>query len=331
MQSLVVGGTGVIGRRLCQKLAEVSVGTIATSRRLENTPFHRGLRWRALDLATFTGWEELLDGVSTVYHLAWSTIPSSAGLDPARDILENVVGSVRLLEAARRYPGIRIVFASSGGAVYGVPEHLPVSELHPTRPLSAYGISKLMVEHYMEKFRRLYGVDGIALRIGNCYGAGQTELAGLGAVTLFARAALRGEPVKVFGNGATVRDYVHVDDVVSALIAAGRMHNVSGPVNIASGTGHSLSEVIAKVEAVVGQRVVIEPIAARPFDVPASVLDIRRAAERLGWAPVIDLDLGIEMLVNELRTEADVQCGSPFSSIATSPTTSTALKAILAP
>ncbi|GLI21740.1 UDP-glucose 4-epimerase [Xanthobacter flavus] len=331
MTSLVVGGAGVIGRRLCQKLAESSVGTIATTRRLEHAPFHRGVRWRALDLATFTGWDDLLDGVSTVYHLAWSTIPSSAGLDPARDILENVVGSVRLMEAARRYPGIRIVFASSGGAVYGAPEQLPVAEHHPAKPLSAYGISKLMVEHYLEKFRRLHGLDGIALRIGNCYGAGQTELGGLGAVTLFTRAALRGEPVKLFGNGSTVRDYVHVDDVVSALLAAGRMHNVPGPVNIASGTGHSLSELIAKVEAAVGQRIIIEPIAARPFDVPASVLDIRRASERLGWAPVIDLDLGIEMLVNELRTEADVQCGSPFTSIATSPTISTAPKATLAP
>lgn len=331
MTTLVLGGGGVIGRRLCQKIAESSVGLVATTRRLENAPLHRGVRWRALDLATFVGWDELLDGVSTVYHLAWSTIPSSASLDPARDILENVVGSVRLLEAARRNPGIRIVFASSGGAVYGAPEQLPVAETHPTHPLSAYGISKLMVEHYLEKFRQLYGVDGIALRIGNCYGPAQTELRGIGAVTLFARAALRGEPVKLFGTGDRVRDYLHVDDVVRALLAAGQVHNVPGPVNIGSGIGHSLRDLIAKVEAAVGRRIAIEGIAARPFDVPASVLDVRRARERLGWAPVIDLDLGIEMLVNELKTEADVQCGSPFTSIATSPTTSTAPRATLAP
>ncbi|MEP9353627.1 NAD-dependent epimerase/dehydratase family protein [Xanthobacter sp. KR7-65] len=326
MTSLVVGGSGVIGRRLCERLSRSAVGTIATARTLVDLPAVPGLRWRSVDLATFEDWDELLDGVDTIYHLAWSSIPSSASLDPSRDILENVVGSVRMMEAARRAPGVRIVFASSGGSVYGPADHLPVSELHPTRPLSAYGISKLTVEHYLEKFRLLYGVDGIALRVGNCYGARQHETRGLGAVTLFARAALRGEPLKVFGSGAVVRDFVHVDDVVSAMIAAGTRHNVAGPINIGSGVGHSLMDVIAKLERVVGRRLPIERVAPRQFDVSASVLDIRRADERLGWTPAIDLDLGIEMLLSELRTELDVQCGSLFSSTAIIPSTSTALK-----
>lgn len=331
MASLVLGGTGVMGRRLCARLTKSAVGTVATARTPRDRPGLSGMRWRSLDLATFDAWDDLLDGIDTVYHLAWSTIPSSASLDPARDVLENVVSSVRLLEAARRVPGMRIVFASSGGSVYGPANQLPVSEEHPTRPVSAYGISKLMVENYIEKYRLHYGVDAVALRIGNCYGIGQHETRGLGAVTLFARAALRAEPLKLYGNGGVVRDFIHVDDVVSALLAAGSRHNVPGPINVGSGVGHSLLDVIAKLEAALGRRLSLERVAPRQFDVPASVLDIRRARESIGWAPTIDLDLGIEMLLNELRTELDAQCGSPFSSTAIFPGTSTAPKAIHEP
>lgn len=316
MTSLVLGGTGLIGRRLCEQLSHMSVGIIATARAVEDRPAWLGVQWKTLDLATFDGWDDLLKEVDTVYHVAWSTIPSSAAHDPVRDVVENVAGTVRLLEAARRAPGVRIVFASSGGSVYGAPDFLPVDERHRTRPMSTYGISKLTVEQYIETYRTAHGVDGIALRISNCYGSGQHERKGLGAVTLFARAALRSEPITLYGDGDIVRDFVHVDDVVAALIAAGQRRNVPGPVNIGSGVGHSLHEVIVKLEAALGRRIVVQRAAPRTFDVKASVLDVTRARERIDWRPTIDLDLGIEMLLGELRAEMGLECGSPFSSTA---------------
>ncbi|MCL8382351.1 NAD-dependent epimerase/dehydratase family protein [Xanthobacter aminoxidans] len=327
MVSLVIGGSGLIGRGLCERLSKSEIGVIATTRTPGDLPAHPRVRWEVLDLSTFDDWARLLKDVDTVYHLAWSTIPSIAAHDPARDILENVVGTVRMLEASRRVPGLRIVFASSGGSVYGASERLPICEEHPTRPMSAYGVSKLMVEHYIDKYRALYGVDGVALRISNCYGARQNERKGLGAVTLFARAGLRNEPIKLFGNGEVVRDYVHVDDVVGALVAAGVRHNVSGPINIGAGKGHSLNQVVAKLEAALGRRLQIERVAARAFDVRASVLDVRRAQERIGWRPTIGLDLGIEMILSKLRAEMDIECGSPFLSIATTRSTFTGRKA----
>ncbi|MDI4663235.1 NAD-dependent epimerase/dehydratase family protein [Xanthobacter autotrophicus] len=329
MTSLIVGANGLIGRRLCERLSRTSVGVVATTRRMTGLPAHPQVRWKAVDLSTFDGWDKLLEGVETLYHLAWSTIPASADPDPARDILENVVGTVRMLEAARRAPGLRIVFASSGGSVYGAPEGLPVSEAHPTRPVSAYGISKLMVEHYLDKYRAIYGLDGVALRISNCYGARQQPQKGLGAVTLFARAGLRREPLKLFGAGDVVRDYIHVDDVVDAMIAAGARRNVTGPINIGSGVGHSLREVIAKLEAALGHRFDVHQAPPRRFDVAASVLDVARAQDRLGWTPTINLDVGIELLLAELRSELESECGSRSSSIATIPSIFTARKAIL--
>lgn len=328
MTSLVIGGSGLIGRSLCERLTGMSVGVAATARKVCDVPARKGLRWKACDLATFEGWDDLLEEVDTIYHLAWSTIPSSAAHDPAGDIADNVVGTVRLLEAARRFPGLRIVFASSGGSIYGPPESLPIGEHHPTRPVSAYGISKLMVEHYLEKYRALYGVDSIALRISNCYGAAQRANKGLGALTLFARAGLREEPITLYGNGEVVRDFIHVDDVVAALIAAAARRNVVGPVNIGAGTGHSLNAVVRKLEAALDRTIVVHRAAARSFDVAASVLDICRAREKIGWTPTIDLDLGIEMLLAELRAEMDLECGSPFSSIAISPNTFTGPRAI---
>lgn len=329
MTALIVGANGLIGRRLCERLSRQSVGVIATARRMTDLHAHPQVRWKTVDLATFDGWDKLFEGVDTLYHLAWSTIPASADPDPARDILENVVGTVRMLEAARHVPGLRIVFASSGGSVYGASETLPVAETHPTRPVSAYGISKLMVEHYLDKYRAMYGLDGVALRISNCYGARQQQHKGLGAVTLFARAGLRREPLKLFGAGDVVRDYIHVDDVVDAMIAAGARRNVTGPINIGSGVGHSLRQVIAQLEAALGHRFEVQQAPPRIFDVAASVLDVTRAQDRLGWTPTISLDLGIERLLAELRSELEAECESRSSSIATIPSIFTVRKAIL--
>ncbi|MFG1416983.1 NAD-dependent epimerase/dehydratase family protein [Xanthobacter sp. V0B-10] len=326
MTSLVVGASGLIGRRLCERLRHSCVGIIATTRGREERPAWPGVQWKALDFATFDAWDRLLEDVDTVYHLAWSTVPSSAANDPVRDVSENVVGTVRLLEAARRAPGVRIVFASSGGSVYGPPQSLPVDEAHPTRPIGAYGISKLTAEHYLETSRAVHGVDAIALRISNCYGPGQHEKKGLGAITLFARAALRRDPITLYGNGDIVRDFVHVEDVVSALVAAGERRNVAGPVNIGSGVGHSLRQVIAKLEAALGRPMVVQRAAPRIFDVKASVLDVSRARERIGWRPTIDLDRGIAMILEELRAEMGLECASPCTSTATTPRISTARK-----
>lgn len=328
MGALVVGAGGLIGRRLCQELARRETQIIATSRSVADAPNVRGVSWRSVDLATFDGWGDLLKGVSTLYHLAWSTIPSTAVLDPARDVLENVVGTVKMLEAARGVPGLRIVFASSGGSVYGAPEYLPISEDHPTRPISAYGVSKLTVERYIEMYRNLYGVDGMSLRIGNCYGARQHESRGLGAVTLFARAALSGKALQLYGSGEVVRDYVHLDDVVSALIAAGAARRVTGPINVGSGRGHSLKEVIGKLEKKLNRTLEVQHVAPRHFDVSTSTLDIHRASERLGWVPKIDLELGIDLVLAELRADLELECGSPYSSIATTRNISTGQKAI---
>lgn len=324
MTALVIGASGLIGRSLCEALVKSAIPVVATRRSIPSAAPMAGVRWRILRLATFNQWDRLLRDVDTVYHLAWSTIPANANLDPAFDVSDNLVGTIRLLEAARKRAGIRIVFASSGGTVYGNVETLPVTEETPANPISAYGLAKLVAEQYIANYRTAYGLDGVSLRIGNCYGAPQRSEKGLGSITLFARAALRSEAITVFGSNKAVRDYLHVDDVASALIAAGRRRNLAGPINIGSGIGYSLADVIRVIEQVIGRKLDIHYAAARPYDVAASILDITLARRELGWSPTIGFEQGIRLVIRqlqaELQSELDVRCASRSSSTATSQT-----------
>lgn len=321
MASLVIGGSGTMGRRLVAALARSGEEVVATHRRPAAPPALEGVTWRRLALEKFSHWDEFLRGIDTVYHLAWSTIPSSAALDPAGDVAQNLVGTIRLLEAARKRAGIRVVFASTGGAIYGPARTLPIGEDQPAEPLSLYGLSKLTAERYIQNYQVNHALDAIALRIGNCYGPAQSTEKGLGAVTLFARAALRHEPITIYGSGEVVRDYVHVDDVVAALRAVGARRRTRGPVNIGCGVGHSLNDIVRTLRDVTGLPVEVQYAAHRPFDVAASVLDIQKARAQFDWGPTIDLARGIADVVAELRSEMSARCASPSTSTATSPST----------
>lgn len=241
--------------------------------------------------------------------------------DPAADVADNVVGTLKLLEAARKRPAIRLVFASSGGAIYGPSAPLPIAEDAATKPVSAFGVSKLIVEQYIAQYRTMYGFDGIALRFGNCYGALQKREGGIGAITLFARAALTDEPITIFGTNNPIRDYVHIDDAIEALLVAGRKRNVAGPINIGSGCGHSLTDIIDVLQRITGKQLKIQYTVARPFDLPVSILDISKASRDLGWMPQVSFEEGIWSVVQELQAEMNLTCGSQFMSTATSRTT----------
>jgi UDP-glucose 4-epimerase len=301
MTALVTGAGGFIGRALCAALAARGETVRAVSRTQPSWPVPGGVDWRTLDLADAkVDWTALLEGVDTLHHLAWTTIPATAALDPGRDVAENLGGLVRLLDAARARPDLRIVFASSGGTVYGAGARLPIAEDQPTRPIGVFGMGKLAGEQYLTLFRETYGISSVALRIGNAYGAGQDPGKGLGAVAAFARGALDGRPLVVFGDGRVVRDFVHVDDVVSAFLAAGEARHVCGALNIGSGEGRSLLDVVATLRGLLARPIEVEHRAPRPFDVPACVLDASRAREAIGWVPRVSFETGVRRLVDGL-------------------------------
>ncbi len=294
MKALVLGGSGFMGGALVRRLLADGHHVTATFAQAASLPEHPRLRWRQLDLARFDDYPALIGDADTIFHLAWSTVPSTAEQDPLRDASDNVMGSLRLLDALRANARPRLIFASSGGTVYGCKTEFPIREEAPVAPISAYGSSKVAVENHIRYYARRYGFPAIILRIGNPFGPGQSADKPFGAIATFCRRAANGQTLTIYGDGSVVRDYIFIDDVVDAfLLAAGVSAQDTEVINIGSGRGRSLNEVIASIGAVLHRDIAVEHRPARAFDVPVSILDIARARARLNWTPQIAFEAGI--------------------------------------
>jgi UDP-glucose 4-epimerase len=248
--------------------------------------------WRELP-TDVAGWSDLLKTVTTVYHFAWSSLPKTSNEDPIGDAKDNILGTLGLLEAARKNGHVRIVFASSGGTVYGVLQSIPANELHSTRPRCAYGVTKLAVEKYLALYHDLWGLDCIALRISNPYGPRQVVGRNFGAVSTFAACVVRGDPITIFGDGSVIRDYLYIDDLVEALIAAGDYHGGPVALNVGSGIGKSLNDIVDILQKKSNRTLAVRYVVARDLDVPISVLDVSLAESLLKWKPCTPFEKGV--------------------------------------
>lgn len=292
---LIIGGSGFIGAHLCTRLLRDGYTPIIFDRVPPSTPgveYHRGDMASIADL-----WPSLLEGVQTVFHLAWTTKPQSANDAPLFDLQSNVVAGVHMLEGvARLKHRPRIVFVSTGGAVYGSAADRLVAEDFPTNPINAYGLSKLTLEHYLRLYHRLHEVDYLVFRPGNPYGEGQDPRAAQGAAAVFLGKMFRDEEIVVWGDGEVVRDYFHVDDLVEALSRGmDYQPQADSPrtFNVGSGQGVSLNGLIALLEGVSGKRARVRHVQARKTDVPKIVLDISRIRLCLDWSPQVELEVGL--------------------------------------
>jgi len=296
---LVLGGRGFIGSHLVDALLAhghfvrcfdrphvVSLGDAYLSD--SNFELYEG------DLVSEANVTEALVDCDVCFHLVSTTLPKSSNADPVFDVESNVLGTVRLLTHAVQSGLKKVVFVSSGGTVYGVPRQLPIPETHPTDPACSYGISKLAIEKYLGLFKQLHGLDYTVLRLANPYGERQRTHASQGAVAVFLGKILRGDPVEIWGDGSIVRDYIHIADVVDALLAALERTCDEHVFNIGAGRGHSLNEVIDAIERITGRVADRRYLPGRVFDVPVSVLAIERARQSLAWSPKISFDHGLE-------------------------------------
>ena len=234
--------------------------------------------------------------MDVVFHLAWADIPESATEHPVSDIQGNLIGTVRLLQACVERGVRRIIFPSTGGAIYGPVDVLPVPESHATHPISAYGVTKLAVEKYIELYHHLHGLEYAILRPSVPYGPYQNPLGRQGAVSVFIGRILSGQPLTIWGDGsAIVRDFFHVTDLARALVMAAASPHPAGLYNIGGGEGFSLLELIDRLRPIAEPHypITIEQAPPRRFDVPRLVLDISHARDTLGWQPEISLDDGL--------------------------------------
>jgi UDP-glucose 4-epimerase len=307
---VILGGSGFIGRHVGLMLARAGHQVVLTARRRPNFEFPKDVKdlvtWSILELGS-ADWDAIVDGASVVHHYAWASIPASANSNPAGDLITNVSSTLGLLEALRRRGGGRIVFASSGGTVYGEVKQTPVSEDHPIAPITAYGASKATAEIYFNLYRSMHGMDCRIARIANPFGAGQDFVRGLGAVTTFLHNALSGEPLQIWGTGEVVRDYIHISDVAACLVALAQPPKLGDNFifNVGSGNGTSLNDIVYELEKHLNRRLEVKRTKARAFDVPVSVLSIDRVAKSFGWRPTLSLSDGIALTIADMAAKSD--------------------------
>ena len=307
MQCVVFGGGGFIGSHLVDKL--VASGHRVTVLDRQPNPFvgrrteSRFIRGDFSDTACL---EDALRGANVAYHLIGTTVPQTSNESLPFDFKTNVLWTINLLQACAKAAIGKVVFLSSGGTVYGIPQIVPIPETHPTDPICSYGLTKLVVEKYLGLFRHLQGLDYTVLRCSNAYGERQNPFGRQGAVAVFLGRIARDEPLEIWGNGGIVRDYVYVQDIVRALELAGCAQIDQPVVNIGSGVGVSLRELIEAIHDVTGRGPKVEYHAPRTFDVPVNVLDITLARRVMGWSPEFSLRAGLERTWNWVhRLEAD--------------------------
>jgi UDP-glucose 4-epimerase len=294
MRALVIGGNGFIGSSLVDRLRAHGV----TVRVLDIGRPRTDVAWESVEfvhgsLGDGSVLPHVLAGVDVVFHLASTTVPGTSNLDPAADVQGNLVATLGLLQAMRATGVRRIVYFSSGGAVYGNTSVAAVSESQPLHPVSSYGVVKAAIENYLHMYRELGDLDPVVLRPSNPYGPRQSTAGVQGAVGTFLALALRGEPIRIWGDGEVVRDYLFIDDLVELAARAG-VASGTGTFNVGSGTGHSLNQLCAVVSQVTRRKLDIQYLPGRPFDVKRIVLDTGAARAAFAWSPRVPLAEGVE-------------------------------------
>lgn len=299
MTCLVIGGGGFIGQCLTRHLAQSGRRVRVLGRRdAPPATLDRRAEYVGGDYGDTQLLATLLAGVDEVVDLAYSTVPKSSFENPVFDIQTNLPQAVTLLQAAVDHGAVRkLVLVSSGGTVYGHASATPIAEHHPTNPVSPYGITKLAIEKYGLMFHQMFGLPVVIARPGNAYGEGQLPFRGQGFVATAVASILQGRPLTVFGGDRVVRDYVHVDDVATGIVAALDAGIAGSVYNIGTGCGHTTSAVLAMLTALardngIDVQVTHEP--ARPFDVMVNVLDCSRLQQETGWHAATALDEGVE-------------------------------------
>jgi len=292
-KAVVTGGAGFIGSHVAELLRDrgydVAVLDDLSTGRREHVP--DGCRLVEVDITDAAGVEEALRGASFVCHLAAQASVTVSVKEPARDLATNVLGTMNVCAAAAS-AGAPVVFASTGGALYGARASIPTPEDAPTEPLAPYGASKLSGEAYVGTWGRLHGLGNVILRLGNVYGPRQRFDGEAGVVAIFTHGLLNGQTLTIFGDGTQTRDYVHVADVANAFLLAAEAGE-PGTFNVGTGIETSVVDLLASIENAAGVTTERRFEALRTGELLASALDSTLIRRQLGWTPTTGLDDGI--------------------------------------
>jgi UDP-glucose 4-epimerase len=298
MRILVTGGAGFIGSNTVDALVAAKGGEVAVLDDLSSGKRHQvnaAARFYQADLRDAAAVRDVIarEKPEVIYHLAAQMDVRRSVADPPFDAQVNLVGFLNLIEAARQSGLRKVIFSSTGGAIYGEQDTFPCDEDHPRRPVSPYGVAKFATEAYLFFYRVQYGIDYLALRYANVYGPRQDPHGEAGVVAIFCGRILDGKPVTIYGDGKQTRDYVYVGDIVKANLAALESKASGIALNIGTGVETDVNQLYAALAAVAGVLTPPHYEAARPGEQRRSVISPARATRELGWRPAMDLRAGL--------------------------------------
>ena len=307
MRVLVTGGAGFIGSHVVEQLVaegcDVSVIDNLSTGREGN--LSKGAHLHKVDLNDPVAVESTVSNVKpdAVLHLAAQKSVALSVEKPLLDAQENIIASLHLFEAARAHGVRKIVFASTGGALYGDDAPLPTPEDHPTFPESPYGIAKLAIEHYLRFYTKVHGIQAVTLRMANVYGPRQDPQGEAGVVAIFCSRGLSNEPVSIFADGLQTREYTYVRDFARAFAIALKTSE-SLTVNIGTAVQPSVVGLAAAIQLLLGAHVLRDFHEGRVGEIRHSCLAIREAQARLGWQPKFGLHEGLAETVQFFKGTA---------------------------
>jgi len=284
-QWVILGAGGFIGTNLCRRLVQNGANVVAFGRSPGVLNALTGCQWKAGDFFNHENLADALEGADIVVHALSTVTPAKSNESPIKDIEENLIGTLRLIELCKSKKVKRLIVLSSGGTVYGSDVSVPTPENASNDPLCSYGVVKLAVEKYLAIYRRHSHLDYVVLRVANPYGPYQMTK-GQGIIAAIIQNILMGQAPEIWGDGNVIRDYIYIDDVIDAILAAAHLDDYQAPrlYNIGSGVGRSIYEVVSGIEKFHGPIDIIKR-PGRTVDVPVSILDIRNAQNFLEWQP----------------------------------------------
>lgn len=294
MKVLVLGGNGFIGSHLVDRLLREGHEVHVFDRQPER--YRTGIdavKYYMYDFGNRAVLASALKDIDMVFHLVSTTSPKTSNDDPEFDVMSNLVETISLLRLCVAEKVKRFVFVSSGGAIYGTPLSLPVSEDCPKHPLSSYGVTKLAIESYIELFHHLYGLDYVVIRPSNPYGERQNPLGDQGVIAVFLGKIAKNLPIEIWGDGNAIKDYIYIEDLIDGIYKAAFFKAKHCIFNIGSGTGCSINDIIRVIGKTTDAPISINYRLLEKFDVQKTFLDISRAKKELSWEPRVFLTEGI--------------------------------------